>query len=224
MRLLLIRHGEIDCNRQARFCGITNPPLNKTGRAQAGQLRKLLRRERVHPEQAGSPRRVHRERVDLVYASPLRRARETAAIVFGKRRIFLSPDLQEINFGKIETLTLREVRERYQSFYRQWLASPEKAKAPGGESVTRCRQRVWRFFHRLTRNKSNQNKTIALVMHGGSIKLLLSKILRWGTRGFWSFHPEPASVTTIEYGAGKFCLLQRNLYYEKSDTNSRWRP
>lgn len=209
MRLLLIRHGEIDFNRQARYCGITDAPLNKNGIAQAKHLRSFFGKEKI----------------DAVYCSPLMRARQTARILFGsKRRIIIKPSIQEIDFGKMECLSVKDAREKYPDFYRRWLKNLNTAKAPGGESVAQCRRRIWEFINSLLKNKRNNNKTIALVTHGGPIKIWISDILKLGKNGFWLFHPEPASVTTVEHDKGRYCLLGRNFYYEKDYPGFGWRP
>ncbi|MBI4834909.1 MAG: histidine phosphatase family protein [Planctomycetes bacterium] len=208
MRLLLIRHGEIDFNRQARYCGITDAPLNKHGIAQARDLRSFFSKEKV----------------DAVYCSPLTRTKQTARILFGRRRITLEPALKEINFGKMECMSVKEVKEKHPVFYRTWLTNLNTAKAPGGESVNQCRKRVWKFINSLIRNRKNAHKTIALVMHGGPIKIWISDIMKCGKDGFWMFHPEPASVTTVEYDKGRFCLLGRNFYYAKNYPGFGWRP
>lgn len=208
MRLLLIRHGEIDFNKQARYCGVTDVSLNQNGLAQVRHLKSIIQKEKV----------------DIIYCSPLKRARQTAKMLFGRRRIFIKPALQEIDFGDMECLSVKEVRQKHPRFYRTWLKNINKAKSPGGESVQQCRKRVRDFIQSLIKDKDNQNKTIALVMHGGPIKILISDILNLGKDGFWMFHPEPASVTTIEYERGRVCLLARNFYYEKDYPGFGWRP
>lgn len=208
MRLLLIRHGETDFNKQARYCGVTDVSLNRNGMAQVKYLKAIIQREQV----------------DIIYCSPLKRARQTARILFGRRRLFIAPALQEINFGALECLSVEEVRQKYYRFYRTWLKNINKAKAPGGESIQQCRKRVRGFIQSLIKDRNNQNKTIALVMHGGPIKILISEIFNLGQNGFWLFHPEPASVTTIEYDRGRFCLVARNFYYEKDYPGFGWRP
>ena len=62
---LIARHGETEWNREERYQGHADPPLNETGRAQAEQLAE---------QPAG-------DSIDAVYSSDLRRASETAEIV-----------------------------------------------------------------------------------------------------------------------------------------------
>jgi len=60
-RLMLIRHGETDLNRQRKYCGHSNPPLNKTGFDQSKKIKAYLKNCRF----------------DAVYCSDLQRAFET---------------------------------------------------------------------------------------------------------------------------------------------------
>ena len=69
--LLLVRHGETDWNRERRWQGHADPPLNDTGRTQARELARQL---------ADVP-------LEAVYASDLRRARDTAAVVAEAHRL-----------------------------------------------------------------------------------------------------------------------------------------
>jgi broad specificity phosphatase PhoE len=97
--IVMVRHGETDWNRERRFQGRADQPLNEAGRGQALELAELLR---------GEP-------VSAVYTSPLRRARETAEILavdFGLRPQPLDA-LLEIDVGAWEGLTIDEVRASY---------------------------------------------------------------------------------------------------------------
>lgn len=97
--LVLVRHGETDWNRENRFQGHADTPLNDAGRAQARELA-----ERLLDEQVG-----------VVYTSPLRRASETASIVAGRLGLEARDleALREIDVGDWQGLTIDEVKAQY---------------------------------------------------------------------------------------------------------------
>jgi probable phosphoglycerate mutase len=105
--IVLVRHGETDWNRENRFQGHADPPLNDAGRAQALKLAGELRDEAVA----------------AAYTSPLRRARETAAIVADQLGIEPVPDnaLMEVDVGSWSGLTRDEVEARFPEGYARWL-------------------------------------------------------------------------------------------------------
>jgi broad specificity phosphatase PhoE len=93
--ILLARHGETDWNRQLRFQGHADEPLNETGRAQARELASRLRHEPIA----------------AVYSSDLRRASETAEIVAAimELPIVLDRRLREIHVGSWQGRTRGEL-------------------------------------------------------------------------------------------------------------------
>ncbi len=93
--ILLARHGETDWNRDLRFQGHADEPLNDTGRAQAERLAASLRDERLA----------------AVYTSDLRRATETAEIVASALGLTVTADprLREIDVGSWQGRTRAEV-------------------------------------------------------------------------------------------------------------------
>lgn len=87
MRIYLVRHGQTDWNLEKRMQGREDVPLNATGRAQAEKLRDKIRGLEF----------------DVVYASPLKRAAETAEIAVGDRyEIIYDERLVERSFGEFE--------------------------------------------------------------------------------------------------------------------------
>jgi broad specificity phosphatase PhoE len=97
--IVLVRHGETDWNRERRYQGHADTPLNEAGRAQARDLAEILRPEGV----------------SALYTSPLRRASETARIIadqLGLEALELEP-LREIDVGDWQGLTVDEVRRRF---------------------------------------------------------------------------------------------------------------
>jgi len=96
--LLIARHGETDWNRERRWQGHADPPLNELGRAQARRLADALAREGL----------------EAIYASDLRRAYETAEIVGARLGLPVTsdPGLREIDVGSRSGLTSDEIGDR----------------------------------------------------------------------------------------------------------------
>ena len=105
--ILLARHGETDWNREGRFQGHADPPLNRTGRAQAVDLSVALMAEQLA----------------AVYSSPLRRALETAEVLATSHGLEPVPvdDLREVDVGSWSGLTRAEVEERFPAQFARWL-------------------------------------------------------------------------------------------------------
>jgi len=99
MTLLLARHGETDWNRERRWQGHSDTPLNDAGREQARALALELADERL----------------DALYSSDLARSAETAEIVGGALGLAVRLDrrLREVDVGEWSGLTRGEVEERY---------------------------------------------------------------------------------------------------------------
>src|SRR5207342_1497898 len=105
--IAMVRHGETDWNRENRFQGHADPPLNDRGRSQARTL-------------AGE---FDAEAFDAVYSSPLHRASETASILVAARavEVKLSDALREVDVGSWSGLTRAEVERRHPAGYQRWL-------------------------------------------------------------------------------------------------------
>lgn len=96
--ILLTRHGETDWNRDRRFQGHADTPLNAAGQAQARRLAAALTGDKL----------------DALYSSDLRRAHETAEIVGELLRlpVTVDPDLREIDVGSWSGLKYEQIGER----------------------------------------------------------------------------------------------------------------
>lgn len=147
--LYLVRHGETEWNRQKRIQGLTDIPLNDTGRAQAKNTGVLLARRRW----------------DAVYASPLSRARETAQIIaaeLGLGEPTLLDALVERNYGKAEGLDWRQVEERFPN------------GVHGRESREKVGARVVPALIQLAEER--RGESLVIVSHGGAIRAVLEQV------------------------------------------------
>ena len=143
--LLLARHGETDWNKEGRWQGWADPPLNETGRAQARKLAEQLRQTPF----------------DAVYASDLRRAFETAELVAAPHGVPVLSDagLREIDVGSWSGLTRVEIEARF----------PNGAR-PDGETREQHAARVLEAVERIAR--ANEGRRLLVVTHGGTMRAL----------------------------------------------------
>jgi len=189
-RLVLIRHGVTKWNTEKRYCGHKDIGLSSEGKSQV----KLL------------SNRLNAVRFDKVYCSNKKRAMQTARMLFKQARIIPDRGLREINFGILEGLEHKEIIRKYASVYEKWLKDPFVNNIPRAEPMNGFKKRVESVLWSIVR--SNDDKTIAIVCHGGVIGVFLTGILK--NRNFWRCVPSPASVTVVEHRNDKFKLEKFN--------------
>jgi broad specificity phosphatase PhoE len=124
--IIVVRHGETEGQSSIRFHGVTDVPLSDEGREQVRQLARTLPAEGF----------------DLVVASPLQRARETAAIIAPSSAVRIEPAFREIDFGRWEGLTAQEIEARDPELYREWQERRSDFDFPQGEARAAFRTRV----------------------------------------------------------------------------------
>lgn len=183
-RLILVRHGETDWNREGRLQGGQDIPLNALGREQAAEAAGRLKT--LEPDFAG---------LDYL-CSPMERARETMdilrrelALPAGEYRI--DPRLRELTFGEWEGFTWRDIRkaEREQAHLRErdkWGFVP-----PSGESYRMLAERVRPALAEL------QRETV-IVSHGGVARAVLALV------GAVS----PLKASMVEIWQGKLLVVE----------------
>jgi broad specificity phosphatase PhoE len=151
--LLLVRHGETDWNRDGRWQGHSDTQLNDAGREQARGVAAEL------------------DGVDVLYASDLARARETAEIIAGELGLAVTTDprLRERSFGAWEGLTAPEIEERFSGELARWRIG-EGAGADDAEPFHAFAERVRGFLEdALARHP---DETVLVVAHGGTIRVI----------------------------------------------------
>jgi probable phosphoglycerate mutase len=154
--IVLVRHGETDWNRDNRFQGHADPPLNETGRAQARALAEELRGDRIA----------------ALYTSPLRRAGETAAILGSE--LGLEPRaealLMEVDVGSWSGLTRTEVEARFPAAFARWLEYGHGWE--DGETYDALGERVVAGLSAI--GAEHPDEAVVAVTHGGPIRSALA--------------------------------------------------
>jgi len=181
-RLYLIRHGEVEERYQKVFGGRIDMELSPRGHDQAKSLAHHLRNVRFA----------------TIYASPMKRAQQTLAPLSGhsSQPPVTVHDLREVDFGEWTGLAWHEVHERYNISAFEWLHKLHEDIIPGAESTTKLHARVEPCVRRILNDCPGQN--VAVVCHGGIVRMMLSILLELHITRMSSFDVEYASVTVVE--------------------------
>jgi len=186
-RLFLLRHGEVEAAYQKVFGGRLDMGLSPRGEEQARRL-------------AAEVRPI---RFEALLVSPLRRAQQTAAALAannGYAPVTIA-DLREVDFGAWTGLSWDQVREQYGVSPYRWLDELEAGRIKGAESVSALGRRVDACLREvLTQYKG---ATVALVCHGGVIRMALARLLELPLSKMAAFEIDYGSVTVVDVAPGK---------------------
>ena len=183
LRLVLIRHGEPEQEIQGKCYGSLDIGLSEKGRS------------RVHAKLSS----VQNFSAAALYASPLKRAIETAAIAgtcLGLQAT-INPELREINFGSFEGLAYSEIEQRYPREFKLWMEHPTDAKFPGGESFTEMKVRVLKFMEFLL--STHHQETVVIVSHGGPNRVILGEALGIPDQMVFRIDQAYAAINVIDH-------------------------
>jgi broad specificity phosphatase PhoE len=192
MKLFLVRHGQTKW-RKIGFLSYTDLELIKKGISQAKKIALKLKSEKI----------------DRIYSSPLKRCRQTAEIV-GKElglKVFLAPELKEVNFGIFEGLSLEEAKKKYPELFLARQRDKWNFRIPRGESYKDAAKRVLKFLKKLS-DKKIQN--VILITHVTIIKILLRLFSNLSMEEIDQIRFSPTSLTILERKNKKFRVLAIN--------------
>lgn len=175
MDIYLLRHGETDWNKKRLLQGHTDTLLNEKGRQQVEDAARKLANLNLC--------------MDVIVASPLQRARESAQIAarvlgYPQEKIVVEELLIERGFGEGEGMLLAKMKEKY----------PDH-DCPGMESKAELIRRAGRALQTITKRFSDAER-ILLAAHGAILFALL----------------EAASEEPISYQGRAACLKQGSIY------------
>ncbi len=178
MKLFLVRHGQTDLNKVRRYQGRIDVPLNETG---IGQAQKLALRLSSEP-------------FDKIYASPLVRAQETAKTIHNGRNIDIVslPELVEMDFGKLEGKTYKEIIE----IFPDWNPAVFDFIFAGGENLESLAIRMQSFVDMLKELDDDSN--VLVVTHSGCLRIILCLLLDIDINKWWQFKIDVASLTVVD--------------------------
>jgi broad specificity phosphatase PhoE len=193
VKVMLVRHGETEWNREEVFRGRIDVELNRNGREQAKAL-------------AEATRTFH---IDAVYSSPLSRSLETARTVAEAHHLDVKivHGFVDFHYGDWQGLRHQEVKERFPDLYLRWHGSPHLAQIPGGESLNDVRQRSLGELKKIV--AEHEGQTVMIISHRVVNKVLLCAIMGLDNAHFWRIRQDNCCLNIFECSEDEYtiCLL-----------------
>jgi broad specificity phosphatase PhoE len=187
-RMVLVRHGETEWNREGRFQGQIDIPLNTNGVAQAEAAGRFL---------ADVP-------LSRAYTSPMARPRQTAERILVEHPgvpLTCHSGLVEIGHGLWEGQLEREIAASWPELLADWKRAPHTVQMPEGENLQQVWDRSLEAWQRIARSL-NPEETALVVAHDAVNKTILCSLLGLGPESIWSVKQGNGGVTVVDYPRG----------------------
>ena len=192
--IILVRHGQTAWNKDERFRGRADLPLDETGIRQA---------------KAASEKLADCE-APAIYSSPLQRTLMTAQPITDKLGLSIQSedDLIDIDYGTWQGLSTEEALAKDEILYRQWIESPHEARFPDGEGLSDVRARVSTVIDKILSEHSGQ--TVILVSHVVVCRVFICAVLGLDNSHFWQIGQDVNAINTIGMREEKLVLNSLN--------------
>ncbi|MFH1150317.1 MAG: histidine phosphatase family protein [Actinomycetota bacterium] len=193
MYLYLVRHGQTDLNRDRRFRGLVDAPLNPEGCVEAEGAADILRSVDI----------------PVVFSSPVERAMQTSRIIAVRTGSEVRPDerFTDVDYGAWQGLTVEEVRERFgDGAIQSWRSDPGSFTFPGGDSMADVRGRIEKA---LVQAAGLGPEHVAVVSHLAVLKVCFVAALDLPYPWFWRVNLTEGSVSVFSWRPGDGFTLEK---------------
>lgn len=213
MQLYFVRHGETEWNKEHRYYGKTDLPLNSKGEEQGKRIGALLKDISF----------------DMIYTSPLKRAIQTKQFIINENhkkevKELQSMCLSEQDLGIFEGYTYGEIEQKFPNELQQW--NQDFKSAPhGGESFYDFYDRIYHFCteileveglayrgtekrnivelgQRLQVPKKRENEKVLIVSHMAVLRCIFTMLLGMQEDAVWNFTIEQGTYSRIDIEDG----------------------
>ena len=182
-RIILVRHGETDWNKEQVFRGRIDVPLNSTGLQQAKETGEALSGQKI----------------DAIYSSPLSRAIQTAngiALFHSHITIKETKGFIDIDFGKWQGMPHKDVKDEFKGLYDTWQREPHNLKMPDGEGLDDVRLRAMESLNHIL--CSHASETVVIASHRVVNKVVLCAVLGLSNQHFWRIRQDTCAINVFE--------------------------
>ncbi|HHY81256.1 MAG TPA: histidine phosphatase family protein [Clostridiales bacterium] len=206
MYIYLTRHGETIWNIDKRTQGTRDIPLSSRGIRQSEALAE----------------RLADENISTIYTSILDRAYHTANII--GERIGLQPiqtkELNEVNFGSWEGLTLKEIEAKYPGRFERFFTDFNYAP-DNGESIASLQSRIRRFIQLIKEKHADKEDRILIVSHAYPVRMLIIELMNFPAEHLFDFQLDNTGISIIRWdnrnGKNRLMCLNDICHLQKHD-------
>ena len=209
MKIYFIRHGETIWNKEKKIQGQSDIPLNEYGIELAHITADAI--EDIP--------------FDIVFSSPLIRAKETAEILVKNKNLIIHEDdrLREMSFGEGEGESLPQIHSHPEMKLHNFIHNPGKYIPPiGGETFEELYERCKSFIDEVILPAEKKYDTMLIVGHGALIRGFIHNITNRPSKDFWIVTHKNCAVTIVDCIDGKLSLLEEAKIYYTEKTQATW--
>lgn len=184
---IIVRHGFSAFNKEKKFTGQMDVPLDEAGLEQAAETAAYV---------------LKTYKIDAVYSSDLCRAYDTAKPVADALGLPVqtTKELREMYLGVWQGMSFDEVKEKYPEKYAIHKENVGLSRPTGGETYGELTERALAEIHKIA--LENDGKTVLIATHGGVVRALRCAWLSIPLTEMKNVpHVTNASVTVAEYDA-----------------------
>lgn len=209
MKIYFVRHGETIWNKEKKIQGQSDIPLNEYGRELAYITADALQNIPF----------------DIVYSSPLIRAKETADILVKNRNLDVYTDtrLVEMSFGEGEGESLPEIHSHPEMKLHNFIHNPGNYIPPnGGETFEELYARCKSFIEDIILPAEKKYDCMLIVGHGALIRGMIHNINNRPSKDFWIVTHKNCAVTICDCIDGKLSILEEAKIFYKEKEQATW--
>ena len=208
VKFIIIRHGFSIGNKEKKFTGQLDLPLDEVGLLQAEATARYV---------------VDNFKVDSIYSSDLSRAYDTAKPIADALSMTVNVDkgLREVDVGLWQGRLMVDVEKEFAESFAAYRANPGLSRFDGGESYLDFSERVKSTFKKIA--EENDGKTVVVATHGGVVRTICAAwrgvpLDRLGEID----HVPNASVTVVEYDEGTVSFSQFGYCEHLAELATKW--
>lgn len=179
--VIFIRHGATEGNIQKKYIGRTDEPLCDLGINQAQGLRE------------------HKFPAEYIFVSPMKRAMQTAEVVFPSCEYIVVDEFKETDFGTFEGKSALELADNKD--YKAWVDSGCSLPIPNGEDICEFKKRCAKAFTKAVESVPD-GSSASFVVHGGVIMAIMEAFCADGGN-FYDYHIANGEFLTCRFENGK---------------------